>query len=111
MPPTVFYSWQSDNAGVQRHFKKVVEGAAREAGLGYDEATRDEAGAPDIVDTIKRKIRQCAVFVADVSIVHSSPVRHFPNPNVMFEVGFAMSVKSPAGCILILPFGDVDKLP
>jgi len=100
---TVFYSWQSDlpddvNA-------QLIRSALGEAGIAIsekepvmvvpDEATRDEAGSVNIVETICKKIRACDVFVCDLSkVCEANPSggtepRKYCNPNVAIELGYA----------------------
>jgi hypothetical protein len=69
--PTVFFSWQSDIPAVRNKMKTVIERAVNKLSLSYDEATRGEPGAVDIVATIFRKIAKCSVFIADVSIINN----------------------------------------
>ncbi|MDZ4321186.1 MAG: hypothetical protein U1A07_20495 [Phenylobacterium sp.] len=48
------------------------------------------SGAREIAVDLAEHIRECDVFIADVSIVQRSPEgRAFPNPNVVFELGLA----------------------
>ncbi len=60
-----------------------------------DEATKDTAGAVNVVDSILRKIKQADIFIADISTTLSNGSsqnhRASPNPNAVFELGFAVS--------------------
>lgn len=98
---TVFYSWQSDspkdtNSGAIRKaigqacskLKKTVSNFD----FKQDEATRDTAGAPNIVAKILEKIEGADIFIADVTtITPAGSVRPCPNPNVSHELGFAVA--------------------
>jgi hypothetical protein len=76
---TIFYSWQNDtDAKVNRHFikdalekamKNVSKGLDIEETLRLDHDTKDVSGSPDIVNTILRKIDECSMFIADLTIV------------------------------------------
>lgn len=58
--------------------------------LRFDSDTAGRAGAVDIADAILSKIRSSTMLVADVTpCLRDSANHHFyPNPNVMFEVGY-----------------------
>jgi hypothetical protein len=96
----VFFSWQSDlGDGNTNSVRRALRDArsdlekqegAEELSIYLDEATRDEAGSPNIPATILAKVAGCDIFVADVSLV-SSAGRRVPNPNVCFELGVAVS--------------------
>lgn len=100
MPNTVFFAWQLDTAS--EHNKAFIWRAIVDAAQSAGADTRPEMsprpesdtqgipGSPNIVETIFSRIRQCAVFVADVSFVGNTPNgRQTPNPNVLIELGFA----------------------
>jgi hypothetical protein len=99
--PTVFYAWQDTTPGhtnryfikkaLDRAIKRVAQGDPAYAMLRYDETTRGMPGSPMIVDAILGKIDVCEVFVADISIISQTAEgeRRVPNPNVMFETGWA----------------------
>jgi len=59
--------------------------------ISLDEATREVPGAPNIPKTIVEKIDSCDIFVADVTLASTSVARAYPNPNVTFELGYAVS--------------------
>lgn len=119
---TVFYSWQSDNSKtrsyVENALKKAVGSIADnpsiEAAPRIDKDTQDVAGAVHIVDTIKKKIDECGVFLADVSLVDSaSSGRAIVNQNVMFELGYAIGKHSESRVIMVAnsDLGDIKNLP
>lgn len=101
----VFYAWQGDLP--TKANKNIIRLALREASsrvenefagqnlhVILDEATRDEPGSPNIPATILEKITVADIFVCDVTTVNrNSPdsERKMPNPNVVFELGFAVS--------------------
>lgn len=102
----IFYSWQSDlNKKANNHFiKDCIEKAIKELKKEdeitviprLDKDTLGEAGSPKITDTILKKIDAADIFIADVTIINSSRLYKFlkkrltPNPNVLFELGYAL---------------------
>jgi hypothetical protein len=101
----VFYAWQSDlpDSTNRRAIRGALYRAAAKLGEKYaerklrieiDEATRGEAGSPNIPLSILRKIEQSDVFVCDVTPINSlgkSEEKPTPNPNVIFELGYALA--------------------
>src|SRR5262245_46435627 len=101
MHVTVFYSWQTDSANAAN--RALIEDSLRAAAkaIHADESIQVEPvierdtlglpGAPNIASAILRKIEDCGVFVADVTIVNpDSEGRRMPNPNVLVELGYAI---------------------
>lgn len=115
----VFYSWQSDRPnGVCRGFiQKALDLAAKEDGLPetlIDRDTQGVPGTPDIADVILEKIDACDVFVADITLVTpADAARPAPNPNVLFELGYAVKSISWSRILLVMneAYGAFDKLP
>ena len=125
MPPTVFYSWQSDlpnstNRGflesvLEQAIKKVIADgelaeAKRDERLQLDKDTKDIPGTPPIADAIFDKISSCEIFVPDFSFVGSTDNgRLLPNPNVLIEYGWALSTIGHSRIIPIMnaAYGDV----
>jgi hypothetical protein len=89
----IFWSWQSDTPGkIGRHFVRdaLLEAIAtlkqpdeieertqaenRES-MHLDQDRQDVTGSPPLVDTIKQKIRDAAVFLGDVTPVSTIPKR------------------------------------
>ena len=124
---TIFYSWQSDapaqsnrlfvEEALERAVDRLnsdatVEPVVRETVIKVDKDTEGVPGSPPIADTILRKIENCAVFVADLTLVGESlPVlqdkegvrkRFFPNPNVLLEYGYALSCHGHDNMIAVL---------
>jgi hypothetical protein len=97
----VFFAWQSDSpnetnrrlirAGL-RHASSRLEGEHPGLHVVLDEATRDMPGSPDIPSTILAKIREADAFVADITtITDPAAAKPCPNPNVLIELGYAVS--------------------
>lgn len=101
----VFYSWQSDTATNRNYIEQCLEGAIdgnREWEI--ETATRNTRGAADITPTILNKIKESNLFLADISIINpqaSSAERKTPNPNVLYELGYAMAIVGQDNIILI----------
>jgi len=98
---TVFFSWQSDspketNSSAIRESLKAVSKSFQkkfpDTKLKLDEATRNTSGSPNIADKIIEKIESANIFIADITTV-SPPTANRPsaNPNVLIELGFAIS--------------------
>ena len=118
---TVFYSWQSDlpNAVNRSFIESCLNKAIKELRVAHprldvclDRDTDNVPGSPDIAATILNKIDNCDVFVCDVSIVQSER-RPTPNPNVLFELGYAVKRLGwdRVVCVANEHFGAVESLP
>lgn len=123
---TVFYSWQSDLPNrTNRNFVQdalnraivsvldelEIEEAERDDRLAIDHDTRGVAGTPSITDTIFKKIAEALIFVPDLSFVASSEGKRLvPNPNVLIEYGYAVSVLGHSRLIPVMntAYGAVD---
>lgn len=122
MKRKIFYSWQSDLPNKTN--RGFIDSALRRAitAIGRDETaalepvidrdTQGIAGSPDIASSIFAKIASADIFVADVSIVNKDG-RPSPNPNVLFELGFAVAELGWENVILVMnaAFGDPASLP
>jgi hypothetical protein len=105
----IFYSWQADTPTVTGknligralqdaidtlNADAEIEGAHRDENDSkaavLDRDTAGEPGSPPIVDTIFKKIDRAAAFVSDITYVaQRNDGRRSPNPNVLFEHGWA----------------------
>lgn len=125
----IFWSWQSDTPGkIGRHFVRdaLLEAIAtlkqpdeieeptqaenRES-MHLDQDRQDVTGSPPLVDTIKQKIRDTAVFLGDVTPVSTIPKRRGVagskqkrnmNPNVAIELGYAQHAIGDERILLVL---------
>jgi hypothetical protein len=100
---TIFYSWQSDlpeatnKRAIRSAIRKAISTVEAEiAGLriDLDEATRDMPGSPNIPQTIIDKIRNADGFIVDITTINSTTSEEYrktPNPNVVFELGYAVA--------------------
>ncbi len=126
----IFYSWQSDLPGnqtrsvIQDSIESVVRTMRDTVEIIADRDTKGEYGSPDIVETIFKKIDECDIFIADVSIINKyypideegqpiEAVKTTPNPNVLIELGYAAHVVGWENiiCILNTDFGEIEELP
>lgn len=105
----IFYSWQSDlsnNANrnfIEESLKQAIKEINRENNiyLDLDKDTLGEAGSPDIVNTILKKIDNSIAFICDVSFVTRNSKKGIPNPNVMFELGYAKKSLGDSNIVMI----------
>lgn len=111
----VFYSWQSDLPANRAYLQECLENAiSRHSNYELETATRNSRGAVDIAQTILRKIDEADMFVADLSIINpEAEGRKTPNPNVLYELGYAVSRMGEAPIIMIVNTAttDIAELP
>lgn len=120
----IFYSWQSDlpnnkNRGLierclKQALKSVYENNDDITEYTIESDSREESGTPDIVASIFEKIDSCDVFVGDISIINSqAEERKVPNPNVLFELGYATKSIGWENVICVFngEFGEIEELP
>ena len=121
---TVFYSWQSDlpsrtNRGfILGALEQAAKAVRSDAVVGIDPVvdrdTAGVAGSPGIAAVILEKIGQADIFVPDVSLVTPPDAnRPSPNPNVLLELGFAISRLGWNRVVMIMntAFGEPALLP
>lgn len=122
---TIFYSWQTDLPDEDN--RRLIRSALREAVsllersssydnlvITIDEATRGEAGSPNIPMTILKKIRQADIFISDITTINRDAPdrqRRVPNPNVIFELGYAVAYLGWSRIIMLFntSYGDISK--
>ena len=123
-PRTVFYAWQAQRPGtcnrylieeaLERALKDPASDKEEPLAFELDQDARGEPGAAEISAAILRKIDECAIFVADVTPVGTLiNGKVTPNPNVLFELGYAWHKLGPGRIILVLndAFGTPEELP
>lgn len=119
----VFFSWQSDVEEARSEISGALRKAASnvKAKLGVDiyidEATRDLSGSQDIMDAISNKIRECDIFVGDVTPFlwiskrkDGEDLLLSPNPNVIFETGYAAALKGWSRVVLLCSLDNNEKI-
>ncbi len=101
----VFFSWQSEDKKSRKTLDVALQNAVealndRGIRLEIDPSTLGESGMPSIDQTILRKIDASDIFLADVTPVINyqktsgngmQVSKEVPNPNVLLELGYAMS--------------------
>jgi hypothetical protein len=119
----IFYSWQSDlDSKLNRNFqldclrqaiKKLNAEFDLEEPIREDHDTKGVLGSPDIASTILEKINSSDIFIGDISFVSKTDKRSFSNPNVLIELGYAMSSIGDSRVINIMntAFGHPKDLP
>lgn len=118
----VFYSWQSYIGGYANkgYIKDKILSAFKDLNIKIEllEDSRGITGAPDIPDAILTKITKSDIFICDITPAYILDIkedkkRALPNPNVMFELGFA--VRSLGWerviCVCNEEYGDVEIQP
>jgi hypothetical protein len=122
---TVFYAWQSDvDHRINRSFiekalkdalKRIDSDISIEASPRLDKDTVDVPGIPNIAEIIFEKIRQCGIFVADLTFIGATAESGelIPNPNVLLEVGIALATVGWQRIIQVTntAFGQPQDLP
>ena len=104
-----FFAWQSENTRecrnlIEECLKKALKNLALpQAVAKLDRDTQGCPGTPDVVETILKKIQSAGAFIADVSLVGTDQRnKRIPNPNVMFELGFAVENKGWNKILLVI---------
>ena len=117
----IFYSWQSDDKAVKNYIEKCLNNAVKNLNASpilqlrptLDDSTKGEMGAVEIPTTIMKKIDECAVFVADLSIVGECRKRKIVNQNVMYELGYMIGKHTASKVIMLFSTdsGEISELP
>ncbi len=120
----IFYSWQSDSPSktnrnlIEQAIKTAIKRTKADWDFklepAMDRDTRNLPGTPAISDSIFEKIRECDAFIADVTIITApGSKRPIPNPNVLIELGYAVSEIGwdRIICIANTAYGSVEDMP
>jgi hypothetical protein len=121
---TVFYAWQAQRPGrcnrnlieeaLERALRELAQDQEEPVEFALDQDARGVSSAAEISVTILRRIDDCSIFVADVTPVGSLiNGKATPNPNVLFELGYAWHKLGESRVILVLnqAFGAPEDLP
>jgi hypothetical protein len=123
---TAFFAWQLDTPSehnkrfiwkaLVQATQKVAEVREAELSPRPESDTQGVPGTPNIVQTIFERIRQCSVFVADMSFVGTTSGgrgKKIPNPNVLIELGYASRSIGWDRTVLVLneAYGPAGNLP
>lgn len=124
MNRTVFYCWQSNDKETRKAIQKNLKGAIESIANSIDDVktdvpifdsdTRGVIGAVDITTTIEAKIRNCSIFVADISLVdEGKDGRKYINQNVAYELGLAVGALGWERIVLVFneDSGKIEELP
>lgn len=125
-PLKVFWSWQSDLDQSTCHYfvRDVLKDVAKQLNklatteeperqsdvgpiaigpIAVDHDMKNLPGSRPIADSILEKIRDTAVFVADVTPVGGTKAKkRLPNPNVMIELGYALGLLGHDRILLVM---------
>lgn len=109
MDISVFYAWQSDRPkecnhdlirdAAQAACDRITDDPANDLVIHLDQDTAGTPGMCDIPNTILEKIRDCDVFLADLTFVGRTDAevkraKVVSNPNVLLELGYAVGTKA-----------------
>lgn len=117
---TVFFIWQSDvtqsRSRIESTLKKVTRDLSDEDFIvGLDKDTAGIPGSPTIDHVVLDKIARADAVVADLTLVGHTPEedKQLPNPNVLFETGFAFGTVGRHKVILVrdLKYGVAGTVP
>ncbi|MCG9964901.1 MULTISPECIES: hypothetical protein [Shewanella] len=124
MKRTIFYSWQSDlpskgnrnliEDSLKRALNAIKKSDSESVEPALDRDTAGISGSPSISESIFSKIAVADVFVADVSIINGEGKgKKTPNPNVLIELGYAVSQLGWERVILVQNtfYGEPEALP
>jgi hypothetical protein len=124
MAHTVFFAWQLDTPSdqnktfiweaLERATASPDVSAPLEASPRPESDTGGVAGSPNIIETIFSRIRNCAVFVADLTFTAKTESGKLtPNPNVLIELGYAARSIGWERTVLVIneKYGGAKHLP
>jgi len=127
--PSVFYAWQADRPrGSTRDLIRncATNAIAKIASTGpitdaprLDHDTLQQSGTPPIAETIFRKIKSSAMFLADVTFTaetrdtRGKVMKRICNDNVMIELGYAAATIGWDRIVLVMNkhYGGPSHLP
>ncbi|MCX5968199.1 MAG: nucleotide-binding protein [Cyanobacteria bacterium] len=111
--PWIFYSWQSDYNPSRGHIREGINSAVDiinsrnpKSQVIAVESTRPEDGAGNIVEAIKANIDRSLMAIFDITNVsrvdaNEQAGKCYPNANVVFELGYALSRKRADQVLMI----------
>lgn len=105
----IFFSWQSDIEENRTIIRKGIKEACEKLNqydIIIDEATRNVPGSPTIEKTVMDKIKNCDVYIADITPITQSNGKQIPNPNVLIELGYALKCMEVARIIIVAKTSD-----
>jgi hypothetical protein len=127
---SIFYAWQLDREKkvcrylIKRAAEQAIRSLRADAAIklapafDLDEAIKGVTGHPHIAATIRKKIKACGVFLADLTHVAEyttgdGRTKRAQNANVLIELGMAIRAKGFTRLILVMndAFGAPEDLP
>ncbi len=116
----IFFSWQSDlpketNTNlIKTALNKVIKEIPSH-NFVLDEATRYMSGSENIPNKIIEKVKYSDIFICDITSINSHQDIHriVTNPNVVFELGYAVSILGWRRVILLFntSLGQLSDVP
>ena len=112
----LFYSWQTDKQETKKIIREALDKAiaklkVKGIDIYVDQDTRDRIGTSSIDAEVLKKIEACDIFLADISPVTTiGNSKLVPNPNVIFEYGYAKAKIGMKRCILLASLAEGQKI-
>jgi hypothetical protein len=99
----VFFSWQTDIPNNKSFLTSCIRDAVVAVGdFELISPTQYMRGSGDVTVNIINRIRECDLLIADVTLINPrARTRKTPNPNVIYEVGFATAEKGEQTITLV----------
>lgn len=118
----IFYSWQSDvefnNRAIRESLRLSITDLERLESFPFLEikdSTSNLVGATHIPDSILADISKSDIFICDLAIIGQSnnQNRKIPNPNVLIELGYAISKLGWSRIVVLFneQLGDLKDVP
>jgi hypothetical protein len=126
----IFYSWQKDlpnntnlsfiETALKKAVRNITSDDSIQVELAIDRDTSGVPGSPEIPKVVLSKIDKCDIFLCDLSIINrGSKFKATPNPNVLFELGYALRKFNDSdsldwkNIIMVMntAFVEINKLP
>jgi hypothetical protein len=116
--PWLFFSWQSDFNSSRSVVKEVLDEICEDINANFNpkqpiqiiSPLREEDGAGNILDSLKKNIDLSLMFISDVTNVgqitetqngQSVVTKNIPNPNVVFELSYSFVRKKIDQIIIV----------
>lgn len=118
----LFFSWQNDRKKTKAIIISAINNAVKKLAadgieLIVDHDTRNRVGKRNIDAEVLEKIRNCDIFLADLTPIITYPPpkdshdlpKHMPNSNVMYEYGYALHAKGENRMIILASLDKKDN--
>lgn len=114
----IFYSWQSDLATQYNrgYIKNLLNAFKKDHSDLVDdlvESVGNCPGSPNISETIIAEINKADIFVCDITPITEYKGKALPNPNVLFELGYAVCCLGWERiiCVSNTTYGESNNMP